>query len=220
LPDLRELLSELDSYGPPDGVYQTARERSRALAGPADPRWRRLGRVAAFGGALAVVAGCIVLLALAAHSRNEAPAASTPPTTRTKFTAAESQTWDKVVYRPIFRATHNFGRRIGRCHHRFDRGTAGWAGCITPGISQVAATIKTSEVAAQAMVRDVRGDCQAKLRAYVAFLYTSHQRWTAFKNTVEHTHNFPTPPSTSYPNFNFFSPASPVHYACLPSLYQ
>jgi hypothetical protein len=87
--ELRELLGELDAYGPSEAVYHLATERARALTKTSDSRLPKVGRVFAIGVALAAVTVCIVLLALAAHSRSTLPPAKAPTTPAKPLTQAE-----------------------------------------------------------------------------------------------------------------------------------
>jgi hypothetical protein len=87
--ELRELLGELDAYGPSEGVYHLATERARVLTGTSEGRLPKVGRVFAIGAAVAAVTVCIALLALAAHSRTTLPPAKGPTRPARPLTQAE-----------------------------------------------------------------------------------------------------------------------------------
>lgn len=97
--ELRELLGELDAYGPSDGVYRSATERARVLTGSSNRRLPNLGRVFAIGAALAGVTICIALLALAAHSRrpDERPTNATRPVTQAELDAFMNRLRPRLV---------------------------------------------------------------------------------------------------------------------------
>jgi hypothetical protein len=172
--------------------------------------------MAAIGAGLAVVISCIVLLALAAHSRTEAPAMPTQPAPTRMFTAHQKQTWETTVYRPLFPARQRFGGGLGSCNERYHRGTSAWARCATPGIVQLATRIELSEIAAKAMVSGVTGNCRAKLQTYIASLDTAHSRTLAFWHVVEQTHDFPVGSLLRWAdNLSFFVPAIPTNEACV-----
>jgi hypothetical protein len=87
--ELRELLGELDAYGPSESVYHLATERARVLTGTSESRLPKVGRAFAIGAALAAVTVCIVLLALAAHSRTALPPAKGPTRPARPLTQAD-----------------------------------------------------------------------------------------------------------------------------------